>query len=71
MKRGVESEFITEPTDDLKLPRLVFKKQEEAELVVAMARLLQAYEVEDLNYEIIKSVPFIFRLLNIKNDWTK
>lgn len=69
-EKGVESEFITEPTDDLKLPRLVFKKQEEAEFVVAMAKLLKAHGVEDIGYEVIRSVPFAFRILNIKNNWT-
>lgn len=69
-ENGVPIKFITESTEDLTLPRFGFEKEEEAEFVVAMAKLLKAHEVKDLRFEIIKCTPFVFRLLNIKNEWT-
>ena len=68
-KNGIANSYITQSTEDLRLPSLGFSKEEEAELTVAVAKTLKAHnkDITNLNHTMI----YVFRVLGIKNDWTE
>lgn len=71
-KNGQADSFLLESDDELKLHSMLFKKEEEAEFAVALARLLKAHWHEEYSNETtMKAIPYIFRMIGIKNAWTE
>lgn len=67
-KNGVADCYVTQRTDDLHIPSLGFTTEEEAELAVAVAKTLKAYNKEI--YDLGNVMPYVFRVLGIRNDWS-
>jgi hypothetical protein len=61
-----EQWFITESSDDLKMPSFMFHNQEDAELAVAMAKSMQlrGLDVWNMHHEI----KYVFRMLGLKGS---
>jgi len=70
-KNGRADSFLLESDDELKLHSMLFKNEEEAEFAVALARLLKAHGHEEYSNETMKAIPYIFRMIGIKNAWTE
>ena len=68
-KGGKVEYYITQSSDDLKLPSLAFTTEEEAELAVAVAKTLKAYGKKDFNLG--REMIYVLRLLGIRNEWTE
>ena len=68
-KSGGANCYITQRTDDLLIPSLVFTTEEEAELAIAVAKTLKVYnkEINDLGV----TMQYVLRVLGIKNGWTE
>lgn len=67
-ENGIANRYITQSTEDLRLPSLGFSKEEEAELAVAIARTLKAHNKSLINLD--NTLIYVFRVLGIKNEWT-
>ena len=67
-KNGIAIRYITQSTENLHLPSLGFSTEEEAELAVAVAKILKAYNKNIINLD--NTMIYVFRILGIKNDWT-
>ena len=61
--------YITQRTDDLHIPSLVFATEEEAELAVAVAKTLKVYNKEITNLGV--TMQYVLRVLGVKNGWTE
>jgi len=66
-ENGIASCYVTSPTDELNIPSLAFNTEEEAELAVAVAKTLKAYNKEI--YNLSNVMPYVFRVLGIRNNW--
>ena len=66
---GVADHYITRRTDDLNIPSLGFTTEEEAELAIAVAKTLNAYNKE--TYNLGNIMPYVLRVLGIRNGWTE
>ena len=63
--------YVTCTTDDLKMPSMLFDKEEDAELVVAIARAKQARGI-DYYGDLLNDVRYTFRTLGLTdNGWAK
>lgn len=62
-------EFITTSTEDLSIQRMGFNTQEEAEFIISAAKILKQNGRGSL--EILKIVPYLFRVLGVNNGWTE
>ena len=70
-KNGEVDMYITKSTDDLKLPSLGFKREEDAELAVAIAKAINAREGRNCWTEMHDAVKYVFRTLNLQDSgWT-
>jgi len=67
-ENGIASCYLTRPTDELKIPSLGFDTEEEAELAVAVAKTLKAYN--KVIYDLGNVMPYVLRVLGIRNDWS-
>ena len=67
-KNGIVNHYITQSTEDLCLPSLGFTTEEEAELAIAIAKTLKVYNKDITNLGNI--MPYVLRVLGIRNDWT-
>ena len=67
-ENGRARRFITRSTDELKIPSLGFDTESEAELAIAVSKTLNAYGKNNLNLGNI--MPYVLRVLDIRNDWT-
>ena len=67
-KNGVADCYVTQKTDDLDIPSLGFTTEEEAELAVAVAKTLKAYNKKI--YNLGNVMPYVLRVLGIRNDWS-
>ena len=56
--------YITESTDDLKIPSMMFDREEDAELAVAIAKVLKSRDI-DYWCELHNDLMYTFRLLNL------
>lgn len=68
---GRPSYYVTRSTDDLKMPSLGFKKEEDAELAVAIAKILKSYGIKtNTNSELARDIQYTFRALGIvESEW--
>ena len=60
--------FVTQSSEDLTIPPLGFKKEEEAELAVAVAKVLKAHGKNIFN--LANLMPYVFRVIGVSNAWT-
>lgn len=67
-KNGEVDMYITKSTDDLKLPSLGFKREEDAELAIAIAKAIKVREDRDYWIELHDAVKYVFRTLNLQNS---
>lgn len=56
-------------SDDLWIPSCRFQTIEEAEFCIATCRLLKSNGKE--TSEILKLLPYMLRMMNIKSNWTE
>lgn len=68
-ENGVADCYITQRTEDLHIPSLGFTTEEEAELAIAVAKTLKAYNKDITNLGNI--MPYVLRVLGIRNGWTE
>ena len=68
-KNGVAVHYVTQKTEGLHIPSLVFDTEEEAELAIAVAKTLKVYNKDVINLANI--MPYVFRILGIRNGWTE
>ena len=68
-KSGGANCYITQKTDDLLIPSLGFTTKEEAELAIAVAKTLKAYNKEITNLGV--TMQYVLRVLGIRNAWTE
>lgn len=68
-KNGVANQYVTQKTEDLYIPSLVFDTEEEAELAIAVAKTLKVYNKDNVNLGNI--MPYVLRILGIRNGWTE
>ena len=68
-KNGVANRYITQRTEDLHIPSLVFTTEEEAKLTIAVAKTLKVYNKNITNLDNI--MTYVLRVLGIRNDWTE
>lgn len=61
--------FCTKATEGLKIPSLGFDTQEDAELAVAVAKVLKAHGKDITNLS--KDMIYVFRVLGVKNEWAE
>lgn len=61
--------YVTKATEDLDMPSLGFSTQEEAELAIAVVKTLKAYNKS--YYNIANIIPYVLRVIGIKNEWTE
>lgn len=61
--------YLTKATEDLKIPSLGFDTEEEAELAVAVAKTLKAYDKD--TRPLTSIMPFVLRVIGVKNGWTE
>lgn len=67
-ENGIANRYITQSTEDLRLPSLGFSTEEDAELAVAVAKTLKAHNKNIIDLD--NTMIYVFRILGIKNDWT-
>ena len=67
-KDGIANHYITQSTEDLRLPSLGFSTEEDAELAVAVAKTLKAHNKNIIDLD--NTLIYVFRVLGIKNEWT-
>ena len=67
-KDGQADMYITKSTDDLKLPSMGFKREEDAELAIAIAKAIRAREGRDYWMEMHDAVKYVFRALNLQDS---
>lgn len=67
-KNGEVDMYITKSTDDLKLSSLGFKREEDAELAIAIAKAIKAREGRDYWIELHDAVKYVFRTLNLQDS---
>lgn len=70
-KNGRAESFVLESDDNLQLHSMLFKKEEEAEFAVALAKLLKAHGHQNYSSETSKVIPYIFRMIGIKSAWAE
>ena len=68
-KNGVANCYITQRSEDLHIPSLGFTTEEEAELTIAVAKTLKAYNKDITNLDNI--MTYVLRVLGIRNGWTE
>ena len=68
-KNGVANHYVTQKTEDLHIPSLGFDTKEEAELAIAIAKILKVYNKDITNLGNIMS--YVLRILGIRNGWTE
>lgn len=68
-KNGKVDGYITKSTSNLQISSMMFKTEEEAEFVVAMAKLFKANNIP--NYELNHSIRYVFRVMGINNEWVE
>ena len=68
-KNGVAVHYVTQKTEGLHIPSLGFDTEEEAELAIAVAKTLKVYNKDVINLANI--MPYVFRILGIRNGWTE
>ena len=68
-KNGISVRYVTQKTEDLNIPSLGFDTKEEAELAIAVAKTLKVYNKDIINLDNI--MPYVFRILGIRNGWTE
>lgn len=63
--------YVTKSTEDLKMPSLGFKKEEDAELAVAIAKVLKSYGIQtNTNSELTRDIQYTFRVLGVvESEW--
>lgn len=60
--------YLTKSTPELRMPSMGFKKEEEAELAVAIAKVLNSYGITDS--ELTRDVQYTFRVLGlVESEW--
>lgn len=65
---GKPKYYITRSTEDLKMPSLAFRKEEEAELAVSIAKVLNSYGIT--HSELTIDVQYTFRVLGlVESEW--
>jgi hypothetical protein len=70
-KNGEVDMYVTKSTNDLKLPSLEFKCEEDAELAIAIAKAIKARKGHDYLIELHNAVKYVFRTLNLQDSgWT-
>lgn len=67
-ENGIANRYITQSTEDLRLPSLGFTTEEDAELAVAVAKTLKVHNKNIINLD--DTMIYVFRILGIKNEWT-
>ena len=67
-KDGIANSYITQSTEDLRLPSLGFTTEEDAELAIAVAKTLKVHNKSIINLD--DTLIYVFRVLGIKNEWT-
>ena len=68
---GKPKYYVTKSTEDLKMPSLGFNKEEEAELAVAIAKVLKSYGIKtNTNSELTRDIQYTFRALGlVESEW--
>lgn len=63
--------YVTKSTPELIMPSMAFSKEEEAELAVAIAKVLNSYGIEiNGNSELTRDVQYTFRALGlVESEW--
>ena len=60
--------YVTRSTQELRMPSMAFKKEEEAELAVAIAKVLNSYGITES--ELTRDVQYTFRVLGlVESEW--
>ena len=70
-KNGIADTYIVRATDDLHLPSMGFKKEEEAELAIAIANVMKAHNKDKEIHRLDDTIVYVFKLLGIQNEWTE
>ena len=68
-KDGKVEYYMTQSSDDLRMPSLGFITEEEAELAVAIAKTLKVYGKKHFNLG--REIIYVLRVLGIQNGWTE
>lgn len=68
-KNGEPLEYVAIGTPNLRFPSCAFKTREEAEFCIALVKLLKANDKD--TSEIIRLLPYMFRMIGIKSQWSE
>jgi hypothetical protein len=63
--------YVTKSTPELRMPSLAFRKEEEAELAVAIAKVLKSRGIDAItNSELTRDIQYTFRVLGlVESEW--
>ena len=72
VENGIIKSYITKSTDCLPMQSLGFKREEDAELAVAIAKAMKARGKNAFDYDLCHLVKYTFRLLGLTDSgWTE